>query len=408
MDGRIASYLVLPSASLPPRPVSIAPELLPFVRPEDVDLSSAAPRLVVPWIDRAFPNRQVGGTRLVLTQSTYILQKWVDALGARGRIVLSADRGELARSIPEALERRGPWALFEWRDREPDPRGDAPLRIAADLPFIPMLVRAYHSGSADERLQLCRDASLAGPDSPVAALALASACREHMDMAGARDALDRARELAPAWEAVHFEDGKFWLAYDDLERASKAFRRAADAMPTFSAAFSNLGATLGEIDRPDEALAAFRQALAHDPLGHTILNNIGVVSRELGRLDESEAALRRVVELAPAFVFGHYNLGHTLFLAGRYADALAAYEEGQRRDPVKNRRQGCRLAVVRFANGDRPGAERDLWRFAEEAPPEEREDLLLEAYEIVRALVAARRDLDPDGAFLDAIASRLA
>jgi tetratricopeptide (TPR) repeat protein len=107
-------------------------------------------------------------------------------------------------------------------------------------------------------------------------------------------------------------------------------------------------------------------------------------------------------------VFGHYNLGHTLFLAGRYADALAEYEEGQRRDPEQNRRQGCRLAIVRFANGDRAGAERDLWRFADQAPPDEREDLLLEAYEIVRALTAARRDLDPDGAFLDRIASRIA
>ncbi len=68
----------------------------------------------------------------------------------------------------------------------------------------------------------------------------------------------------------------------------------------------------------------------------------------------------------------------------RYADALAAYEEGQRRDPQQNRRQGCRLAVVRFATGDVEGAGRDLWRFADAAPPDERDDLLLEAYEIVR------------------------
>ena len=96
-----------------------------------------------------------------------------------------------------------------------------------------------------------------------------------------------------------------------------------------------------------------------------------------------------MTDIAPEFVFGHYNLGHTRFLRGDYAGALAAYEEGQRRDPEKNRRQGCRLALVRFANGDVDGAERDLWRFADAADGDEREDLLLEAYEIAQALLQA-------------------
>jgi len=159
-------------------------------------------------------------------------------------------------------------------------------------------------------------------------------------------------------------------------------------MPTFSAAFSNLGATLGELDRPDAALAAFEQAIANDPESSTVLNNIGVVNRELGRLDASEAAFRRVVAIAPEFVFGHYNLGHTLFLAGKYAAALRAYEDGWRLDPEKNRRQGCRLAMMRLATGDVGGAERSLYEVAGGAPAEEREDLLLESYEIAHALIA--------------------
>jgi len=176
-----------------------------------------------------------------------------------------------------------------------------------------------------------------------------------------------------------------WLAWDDLPRARDGFRRAAELMPGFVAAFTNLGATLGELDDPAGALAAFEHALAFDPDNHPLLNNIGVVSRELGRLDRSEAALRRVVQIAPGFVFGHYNLGHTLFLAGRYDDALGAYEEGHRLDPQKNRRQACRMAVARLACGDSAGAERDLLNAANAAPPDEREDLLLEAYEIVHA-----------------------
>jgi tetratricopeptide (TPR) repeat protein len=246
------------------------------------------------------------------------------------------------------------------------------------------------------------------PDSAVAHLALASACREARDGAGAREALDRAAALAPEWEAVVYESGKLSLVYDDLPRARDAFQRAADLMPTFSAAFSNLGATLGELNEPVAALKAFRQALAHDPNGFTILNNIGVVCRELGRLDESEAAFRRVIAINPSFVFGHYNLGHTLFLAGRYPDALAAYEEGQRRDPQQNRRQGCRLALMRFANGDAAGAERDLWRSVDAAPADEREDLLLEAYEIAHALLTQHPSLGAQRPFVDRIGAEIA
>ena len=106
-------------------------------------------------------------------------------------------------------------------------------------------------------------------------------------------------------------------------------------------------------------------------------------------------------------MFGHYNLGHTLFLAGRYGEALAEYEEGQRRDPERNRRQACRLAVARFATGDAAGAERDLWRAADAAPPGEREDLLLEAYEILSALVAAHPALAADGALVARVGAAL-
>jgi tetratricopeptide (TPR) repeat protein len=273
---------------------------------------------------------------------------------------------------------------------------------------VKLLIRAYESASTAERVALCVEASARAPDDAAARLALASAYREAGDMAGARAALDRAATLAPDWEAVRYEDGKFWLGFDDMEHARAAFQRAGRLMPSFSAAFSNLGATLGELDQPEEALAAFRQALAHDPRGFAILNNIGVVSRELGRLDDSEAALRRVVDLEPAFVFGHYNLGHTLLLAGRLREALTAYEEGWRRDPEKNRRQGCRLAIARFANGDVAGAARDLWQCANVAPAAEREDLLLEAYEIAHALIAQHPALAAHHVFLDTIGDAIA
>ena len=364
-------------------------------------------------LDAAFPNQQTRGTRLILTQSTYLLQRVIDVLGNEGQIVATADRAALERNAPEAFYGRGPWRYFELIELPEEPFDTnksfttkdtkESTSFVSDLREIELLAEAYASSSMEERFHLCWDAAAAAPDSAVVALAVASACRERQEIAMARDALDRALRLAGKPHT-----GRQILAGARRQALARdAFRRACDLMPTFSAAFGNLGATLGELDQPEAALAAFMRALSTDPDSFTVLNNIGVVNRELGRLDESAEACRRVVEIAPDFVFGHYNLGHTLFLAGRFPEALAAYEDGQSRDPEKNRRQGCRLAVVRLANGDVEGAERDLWRFAAEAPPDEREDLLLEAYEIAQAIVSARPHMAVHKPFLDRIASKL-
>jgi tetratricopeptide (TPR) repeat protein len=390
---------------------------LPFVRPEARRLPDGPLLVRVDDLDLAFPNKQKRGTRLVLTQSTYLVQKWIDKAGPSGWIIATASRENLRGGAPEALEQRGPWRHFEILDLD----RTGPAGLSATQSAMPMnsaeialareketqLADAFRSSSGSERLRICRELVEATPGSEVATLAFASACREQQELAEARTALERAAELAPEWEAVHFEAGKFWLACEEMDLARAAFQRAADRMPAFSAAYSNLGATLGELYRPELALEAFAHALKGDPDNLTLLNNVGVVSRELGRLDESEAALTRLVGMSPSFVFGHYNLGHTRLLRGDYKGALTAYEEGQRRDPQKNRRQGCRLAVVRFANGDMDGAEQDLFRLAEEAPPEEREDLLLEAFEIVQAVLQARPELAANSRFLGQIRAKI-
>jgi tetratricopeptide (TPR) repeat protein len=399
-------------------PAVLDPRALPFLRVEGVSIPAAPRAVLIDEVQLAFPDAQTGGTRLVLTQSTYLLQKWIDRLDEGDRIVATADRAALERCAPEAFQARGPWATFDIIDlaqtEDTKETKDTEEARPASVSFVPSvslagerLASAFSASDPVERRRLCREAVSLDSECEVAQLALASACRESRDGAAARAALNRAATLAPDWEAVHYESGKLWLVYDDLPQARDAFQRAADLMPTFSAAFSNLGATLGELGEPAAALKAFRQALEHDPRSFTILNNIGVVTRELARLDESEAAFRRVVDLNPGFVFGHYNLGHTLFLGGRYPEALAAYEEGQRRDPQQNRRQACRLAMVRFAAGDADGAERDFWRVANGAPPDEREDLLLEAYEIAHALLTQHPELAPQRPFLDRLGAEI-
>jgi Tfp pilus assembly protein PilF len=299
--------------------------------------------------DTAFVNAQTAGTHLVTTQRAYVEAEWSRALEQHGRATLVTAPG-----VTDAIA--NPFAV------------------------------AFRSPNATERLAICVEALQAGR-TPAALVATASVCMEVNDFDAAARDLDEALEQAPQWAAAHFERGKLWLRTDDMVKASESFRSAAEALPRFGPAWANLGGTLGELDRPEEALAAFERALALDPSSPQALNNVGVVRRELGRLSESEAAFRQVIQLMPEMAFGHYNLGHTLFLQGRFQAALTAYAEGQARDPEKNPVQASRLALCRVATGDAAGALRELQRATTGLPREYRQQLLGDTSAILWALV---------------------
>lgn len=378
--------------------VTVAPAVeWPFVYPLIPELSAGPIAIHVPNIHEAFINRQTANTRLVTTNATYVFQEWLREMGGRAdvRITAIGDKQALAEHAPEILARRGPFAdqRIEISLEDPSDALSAVARSrAARADAASRLARAFRSTDPGERLALCVEQLNVARTAP-ALLAAASTAMEVNDLDAAARDLEEAIALAPGWAAAHFERGKLWLRRDDMLRASEAFTRAATLLPPFTAAWSNLGATLGELDRPQEALAAFETALAHDGLNPQALNNVGVVRRELGKLDESEAAFRRVIELEPDRAFGYYNLGHTLFLAGRYQAALSSYVEGQRRDRERNPVQATRLAMCRLATGDARAALEDLRQVVTPLPRDYRRQLLADTQTIAWALLTHKPDL---------------
>jgi tetratricopeptide (TPR) repeat protein len=364
----------------------------------------ASATIHIPDLHLAFPSGQVAGTRLVLTQSTYQLQRWLDWLDAHPdcSIVADADRAALQRGSPETFARRGPWSRIEVVDSDGESGGRtgppatgpeldrSAIQTSSDLPLAARsrqdLYDAFVQPDPEVRLDTCRRATEAEPGNPALLLAFASTCMELQLFDDALAALHRAIATDPDWEAASFELGKLLLRLEDTERAAAAFTDAARLMPSFAAAWSNLGAAFGELERPDEALEALTRALELDPRGHPILNNIGAVHRDEGRLDDAEQAFRAVIALAPGFVFGRYNLAHTLFLKGDFPGARHAYEDAFERDPQKNARQACRLAVARAASGDADGASELLVRLCEELPREVSRNLMDEAESTLTAL----------------------
>lgn len=376
----------------------------PFRHPVHAGLPNGPTVIWAPDVHEACVNRQTASTRLVTTQLTYLFEVWRTAIGNRDDVLLvaTADRDSLGEHAPEALAGRGPFrdafihivdggreGVEAWR---PDAHAPQAPEAPQALQALQALQRAMRASDPAERLALCVGALEHGRTAP-ALLATASACMEVNDLDAAARDIDEALALAPEWAAAWFERGKLWLRIDDMERANGAFREAAERLPGFVSAWANLGATCGELDRPDQALAAFQHALTYDPANHQVLNNIGVVSRELGRLSESEAAFRQVIALSPDLAFGYYNLGHTLFLQGRYEAALAAYSDGQRRDAERNPVQATRLALCRLATGDANAALRELQQVSAGLPREYRRQLLADTNAIAWALLTHKPDL---------------
>lgn len=326
----------------------------PFLHPLCPALPEGPVEVHAEHVEDAYPNAQ-SGTQLVTTQRGYLDAEWHAALARHGDATLTCSGGQ-------------------------SPSITHPLAVA------------FRLDDAAERLAKCIEFLKSGR-TPEALVATASACVEVNDFEAAARELDDAVALAPDWAAAHYERGKLWLRRDDMARAAGSFQRAAELLPGFAPAWANLGATLGELDRPAEALAAFERALALDPASPQALNNVGVVRRELGRLAESEAAFRQVIQLTPGMAFGHYNLGHTLFLQGRFQAALSAYAEGQARDPEKNPVQASRLALSKVATGDAGGGLRELQRATANLPREYRRQVLADTSAILWALVTQHPEL---------------
>jgi tetratricopeptide (TPR) repeat protein len=371
-------------------------ETWPFTYPLELDLPSDPGIIVVPDFHEAFVNRQTAGTRLVTTQASYLTQAWLEALDGHDVLLLGMADTESLETYAQAEFKRDMFQVEGYGTDRGEDSAVAPRSCGvsgqAGSQAMTLLTLAFRTGDPAERLALCVQALEYGRVAP-ALLATASACMEVNDLDAAARDLDEALDQAPDWAAAHFEQGKLWLRLDDMDRASRSFRAAAERLPTFVAAWANLGAALGELDRAEEALEAFNQALRCDPANPQALNNVGVVNRELGNLAESEAAFRRVTELAPDLAFGYYNLGHTLFLQGRYQVALSAYVEGQKRDPERNPVQASRLALCRLAVGDGTGAIRDLQRAMSGLPRDYRQQLLADTNSIAWALLTHRPEL---------------
>lgn len=323
---------------------------------------------------RAFPCRAAIRQRGKLQETpplpavatpAYVLAR-LSRLGAGARmLVASAQEGEIVRRAADLLAGKGAACQFEVA-REPvapaspaavSGPGESELESAGSAGDLRRI--ALHAPAAGVRARAAAAAADAEPEEPMGHLLAGCAANERRQPAEAAAAFRRAIERDASLAAAHFELGKTMIVLDDLEAALESFRRTTETLPEFAPGWANAGAALGELERPEEALGKLERAADLDPLSHSLASNLGVTLRDLGRLAEAERAFRWALELAPDFVFGHYNLANAVYLQGRHREAVGLFEKAQARDPSGSDRQRLLLAAARLAAGDVEDALRD-------------------------------------------------
>ena len=163
----------------------------------------------------------------------------------------------------------------------------------------------------------------------------------------ARRAVESALKLDPGRGLAHGILGAIHSDYDrDWAAADREFKRALTLAPHNGDVLwlsAQLPLALGQ---HAVARRLYKEALAYDPLNPPPYMMLAFVEQRLGHWSEAEAADRRLIEIAPAYDFGHVNLGLDLLMLGDRETALA---EVKRDSNPTGRAEG--LALVYHALG---------------------------------------------------------
>jgi TolB-like protein/class 3 adenylate cyclase/Flp pilus assembly protein TadD len=175
----------------------------------------------------------------------------------------------------------------------------------------------------------------------------------------ARAAAERALALAPDLVEGHVALGHVRASGDlDWKGADASFRRAIELAPGSTAGLMSASWLAKAFGRIDEAIALARRVVELDPLSARGHNSLAQMLAESGALDDAEIARATALRLLPDGPRQHAVLGRIRLYQGRYAEALAEFEQ-ERVD--WERKTGVALAL--FGLGRRVEADAALRAF---------------------------------------------
>ncbi len=123
--------------------------------------------------------------------------------------------------------------------------------------------------------------------------------------------------------------GQSYVELGKTDSARYAFERALALDSTFAQAHFGLALLLEDLGDADGALSAARRAAAHEPGNPEYAYYVGAYLVQQGRQEEALGYLQSVIEAWPWHQGAHYNLGQALMRLGRTEEARAFQERAE-------------------------------------------------------------------------------
>jgi tetratricopeptide (TPR) repeat protein len=181
-------------------------------------------------------------------------------------------------------------------------------------------------GKPDEGVSVMEDALKSHGEDPAAYVALAQLYQDTSRGPQAVKLLQDAQMKFPASNSIAFELGAVFDKQKNFAEAETAFRRVLAREPDNAGALNYLGYMLADRgERLDESVTYLKKALEKEPDNGSFLDSLGWAYFKAGKLDLAEENLRRAADQLKANSIIQEHYGEVLFKAGRFDDAIAAW-----------------------------------------------------------------------------------
>ena len=172
----------------------------------------------------------------------------------------------------------------------------------------------------------------------------------------AREEVERALGLDGNLAEAHVAMGQIQMFHDwDWAGAEASYQRALALEPGKASAIALCGYLDRITGRLDDAIALGRRVMQIDPLRPDGYHNAGISLYYAGRYEEATAAFQKALELAPEKEFTH-NMLAEVYLAQSHPNEALAEAEKEKDAGLRL----CGLALANYALGRKEGSDRNL------------------------------------------------
>jgi TolB-like protein/Tfp pilus assembly protein PilF len=146
-----------------------------------------------------------------------------------------------------------------------------------------------------------------------------------------KETAGRALELDETLAEAHASLAYYVGAVEwNWEEAEKGFQRAIELNPGYATAHHWYAYHLAAMGRLEEAVAEIERSRVLDPLSLIINTDVGHILYFARRFDEAIDQYRRVLDMDANFAVAHLRLSEAYLAKGMYAEAVAEYNEAKR------------------------------------------------------------------------------